>query len=367
MPTWIIRCGWLLVAATLGNQSIAQQTRVEMSLKESVSRGVRFLQSGQQRDGSWLFRGHNVGITALAGLALLEGGLSATDPQLSHAHDYILKDATATDQTYDISVILLFLDRYGSKEDTQLMLKLGERLVAGQLVSGGWTYVCSQSAGSTGTSGQSPAPFTIEADIANNANTQFAVLGLWAARRAGLDVREAMNRVQQRFQATQDRGGRWHYRPGVKLTTDAMTCAGLVSLLMAKTSQSDHERKPLQSDSASEADLRTIPHDEFIDRALRRVARIRMESDSSMHLTWSIGLVGHALRSAQLGSLPWHERGTTILLRRQNRDGGWNHSKPIPPSSRTADTAFAILFLQQSNLTRGVASLQRTPIEYGSE
>src|SRR5262249_35183888 len=67
---------------------------------------------------------------------------------------------------------------------------------------------------------------------------QFAILGLWAARRHGLPVEGPMALVNARFRSSQGDDGGWGYRyaarphdPRHKSTSTAtMTCAGLIGL-----------------------------------------------------------------------------------------------------------------------------------------
>src|SRR5262249_2947755 len=68
--------------------------------------------------------------------------------------------------------------------------------------------------------------------IDDNSNTQFGVLGVWAARKHGVPVEHALDLIERRFLATQTGGGGWPYS-GVVQGSPSMTCAGLLGLATA--------------------------------------------------------------------------------------------------------------------------------------
>src|SRR5205814_1064799 len=77
--------------------------------------------------------------------------------------------------------------------------------------------------------------------VGDNSNTQFAVLALWAARRHGIPVENALSRTTLRFRNSQNGDGGWGYRPeGSGLTaglgfggsTPSMICAGLLGVAL---------------------------------------------------------------------------------------------------------------------------------------
>src|SRR5262249_4020213 len=106
------------------------------------AKGVAFLKRSQLASGSWNDWGHNVGYAALPGLTLLECGVPAKDEAVQKAAKYIRDKAPKHNQTYDISLAILFLDRLGDPQDKALIKSLALRLVAGQTAKGGWGYNC---------------------------------------------------------------------------------------------------------------------------------------------------------------------------------------------------------------------------------
>jgi hypothetical protein len=121
----------------LGN---AEQIQVDRAIQD----GTKYLLARQQaqNDGSFPGPGHPVGVTALAGLALMESGIGPEEPSMRAAAQYILKGLSTLDDTYDLSLAILFLDRFGDTRYRRQIQTLAVRLIAGQTATGGWSYKC---------------------------------------------------------------------------------------------------------------------------------------------------------------------------------------------------------------------------------
>jgi len=110
------------------------------AIDAAVDRGVKYLKGLQQNDGTWA--GDPTGMTALAGLTLMECGVPTDDDSVQKAAAAVRQGAINTDQTYSISLSILFLDRLGEEADVPLIESLTVRLLAGQGELNGWTYSC---------------------------------------------------------------------------------------------------------------------------------------------------------------------------------------------------------------------------------
>jgi hypothetical protein len=109
----------------------------------AIERGVRFLKAQQLRTGTWRPDGfHALGYAALPALTLLECNVPAKDPVVQRAASVVRRHAHLVNDTYDLALALLFLDRLGDKSDRALIQKIGLRLVAAQTEAGGWNYDC---------------------------------------------------------------------------------------------------------------------------------------------------------------------------------------------------------------------------------
>jgi hypothetical protein len=334
---------------------------------------VQYLKGRQNRDGTWSYAGHELGITSLAALALVENGVAPDDPSIKNALEFVRSSAPSNVQTYDISLAILFLTQVGDNRDKELIQQLGVRLAAGQLISGGWTYVCPLVAPTAPTggsvtnkprgnaeagrrAGRINAGGAGRGGIGDNSNTQFAVLGIWAAGRAGLDAKGTMIDVDRRFRGSQSPGGGWGYSgPG---DTDAMTCAGLMSLVLAKGRKVLEgqmvNRRPDKDQPEGPGGRPKMDSDPQIDRGIQRVEFYanNISPNSTLYFLWSIERVGVALGLSRIGHVDWYNRGASVLLQTQQMDGGWRSNR-----GDLADTSFALLFLRRSNLTEGMPQL----------
>src|SRR5262245_57056343 len=191
--------------------SLAKPTRVEAQNRQNrdvaaaVERGVETLKKMQRPDGTWQFmpvgggiNDKDVGCTALVGLALLEGNIPPNDPAITSAVSAVARQAPRLVETYAVAAAIMFLDKHdemaGNRQFATLIPALGQKLLKEQFKEGGWSY-----------GGQGNAAFT------DNSNTQFAILGLWIARKHNVKVEVALLLAEKRFRDTQDQTGGWGY------------------------------------------------------------------------------------------------------------------------------------------------------------
>lgn len=112
-------------------------------VNKAIDRGVEWLKAHQKPSGTWGGNGaHAIGLTALPALTLLECGVPADDARVQKAAQYVRKAVPNMIQTYELALIILFLDRLGDPEDEKRIQTCALRLVAGQSQTGGWTYHC---------------------------------------------------------------------------------------------------------------------------------------------------------------------------------------------------------------------------------
>ena len=117
----------------------------EAEVRGAIARGVAHLREAQTPQGLWRYRynaDHSLGITALAGLALLENGVGADDPAIGRAAEVVRLLAKRSDQTYDLALAILFLARRqagATGPDDPLIRRLGARLAGGG-PGGLWDY-----------------------------------------------------------------------------------------------------------------------------------------------------------------------------------------------------------------------------------
>ncbi|MFO1005531.1 MAG: prenyltransferase/squalene oxidase repeat-containing protein [Planctomycetaceae bacterium] len=205
----MLRWHRLLLAFVLafGLVSSSAQAQISPQIDQARLKGIEFLKGEQYEDGSWSLTDHDVGITALCALALIENGVPVSDEVIEKAQRFIKKEMDETDGTCDIALAILFMHRVGGRDSRPEIRELAARLIAGQNVEGGWGGTCPKaSAGILSNPDERPKP---QAGVGDNISTQFAVQGLWAASSWGVDIRETMSQVSDRFAETQREDGGW--------------------------------------------------------------------------------------------------------------------------------------------------------------
>jgi uncharacterized protein (TIGR03067 family) len=358
----------------------------QAAVRQTIDRGLEFLRSRQSEQGYWAFErevreqnqpaklqedpSYNLGCTALAALAMIENGVPQSDPAIQKAYSYVKNQAPTDKRTYNLGLTILFLTRMGSREDRSLVQRVARRVIMGQLDSGGWTYECPVDT-ERETSRTALATFTRKAGVGDNSNTQFAVLGLWAASRVGAPVDESLQLVAKRFRESQAATGGWDYQSTGKADSNAMTAAGVYGLTVAaaasarKTAGSDAAApsgKSVRPSAKSGADQASavsaggrapLAQDEIFQKGLQRVEQFAaaIGPGASPYFLWSIERLGVTLQMQRFGQVDWYAKGAKALLESQTSSGSWeiNWFKGVP------DTAFALLFLRKAHLGRDIS------------
>jgi hypothetical protein len=391
----------------------------EEDITQAVDRGANFLKGLQRDNGTWAYTDRDaqseVGATALAGMTLLECGVPADDPAVERAAAAVRQASIPLTHTYSLSLAIMFLDRLGDANDELLIQSMSVRLLGGQNEQGGWTYQCpsldekeqrslsnlrpqrNELVGRVDRPRVGAMPGRVTQDLpkevkdqlarltnrqalggdrhpADNSNTQFAALGLWVARRHGIPVERAMNRLSGRFRMSQAPDGSWHYMsatsPGrVGSGTPAMTCAGLLALAVAHgTAQSvlHAGRRTYKDPFAGSAKSGTNFGRDFAVRAgLLYLARYVGQpgfptagqrgmvgaGPPDYYFFWSLERVAMIYGLKTIGKKDWYAWGAKILLDHQNANGSWEGKY-----GDSVDTCFALLFLQRANVARDLTA-----------
>lgn len=295
---------------------------------EAIRAGAGWLGGQQNRDGSWSGASQRGGMTGLCTLALLNAGADADDPTIQRAIRNL--NGVPNRQTYVVSLKCQVLaaadpDRYAGK-----LAEAARFLADSQLPNGMWSYAPGRNNGG------------------DNSNTQFALLGLYEAFRAGAPVpRKVFQLASRHYVKTQAPDGGWGYRGRPRHGYGSMTAAGVASLAIC-----GHR-------------LMSPARPVFIDGACPSCGRYRQSKPLAEGLAW---LVEHfsvrenprrgswlyyylyALERAGMmtglrafGRHDWYRQGAGFLVTNQHEDGHWgNRNSPH-------QTAFALLFLAKGN------------------
>ncbi len=236
-------CGLAFILLLLAAASASAQPPGpgDQEIAKSIARGVQFLKDAQSSEGHWdepAQNNHRLGMTALAGLALLENGVGIDNGAIARARQVVETLARQSDQTYDLSLAILFLARLQQGRrgaGDSLIQALANRLAGGDH-EGMWTYQVPlddadrqagrSRAGRPKRERERPKRarrMAMFGSAGDNSNTQFALLGLWVAGRHGFDSDPSLEAIDQHFRSSQLDDGRWGYRLGMG-GGDAMTC-----------------------------------------------------------------------------------------------------------------------------------------------
>ncbi len=288
----------LFLIASAPGATGATPKEIEKSLKGGTDAiKARY---GRAAGGAPVVGGENsygIGPTALAGLALLEAGIPGDDPAVKNITAQVREASYTQTNTYQVSLCLMYLDRYGDSSDVPLIQMLAFRLLIGQSSAGGWGYQCCPEVppadverlkglkqqqlvagggkdkdkdttkihpeiekyaqtlrpaqnGPGAPPGPGGAPIALGID--DNSNTQFAALAVWLSRKHGVPVEKALEAIEKRFMGSQDaRTGYWQYvglSPGggvapVMMMSPVMYCAGLVGMATGIARREERNQK----------------------------------------------------------------------------------------------------------------------------
>ena len=292
MTPKLVRTAGLLVLL-LAASAPAASAATDAEIKKAIKGGTDALKARYAKGLPALTDGHGVGDPCLAGLALLEGGVSADDPVVKAITARVRDESFKQTQTYQTALCLMYLDRHGSPTDVPLIQMLAVRLLVGQTPGGGWGYQCIASVPADdekrlrGMTANQPAGKLhpeVErygqiitaargagaATADDNSNTQFGVLATWMSRKHGVPVEEALKRIEDRFTATQSPRGNWAYSGGAagglmaNGGSPSMYCSGLLGMATGLARREDRRLKTdapgAKTDPKTKPDAKPDPH-----------------------------------------------------------------------------------------------------------
>jgi hypothetical protein len=390
-------------------------------INDAIVRGAAFL----RHQGG----GNELGKTALVGLALLESGARVDEPVIKAITAAVREGSYTEIKTYHLTLALLYLDRNADPVDAPLIQMLAARLAFGQTNGGGWTYTCMDQVSKEDeqylrarlkpAAGVKLEPGKLHPDVVaymralegrqrlavagdDNSNTQFGLLGLWAARKHGVPVDRNLDLVVERFIQSQNANtGGWPYtgmNVGMDQGTPSMTCAGLLGLATGVARREERLTKPEKKPDPAPKDKdppksndpfftpapkpaeKNPPKrppdrlDVAVWRGLAGLGVTLVESvrngrgrlvlapnggfgRDDLYFFWSLERVGVVYGLEKIGGIDWYETGAETLVRTQAADGSWGNAG----YDANVNTAFALLFLTRSNVVKDLSQkIQRT-------
>ena len=308
---------------------------------------------------------------SIVAYALHKGGLPATHPKIAGAIDAITQKIQAgaygtgngpPHHVYEAACdAMLLVDIDPAAHQAKLNV-LRDYITTRQRSNGSWHY-----------------PATPAADnVGDTSITQFALLGLWAVRRADIEVApEAWDKAARWLIDTQLSDGGFAYHPQEKEkpenynSTMSMTAAGASSLLIIQRMlygdriistpeavPSSRKRFgvleafPQENSAGPKAAAQPAKKisNETLDKSIRKAhtwLNGHFDPRPKFHFytyeLYGCERVGSLLETDRFGSHHWYEDGAQSLSENQRPDGSW-----YATSSPRAMTAFGILFLTRA-------------------
>jgi hypothetical protein len=140
-PRRALALGFSVVGLLASSTSAQDSGPTPEQINQAIDRGVAYLRQAQNANGSWTYTQHGLGMTALAGLALLESEVPRDDPAIQSAEELVRRHASQSTQTYDLALAILFLAKLDpdDEETRNQIRRLGWKL-AGGCQGGMWDY-----------------------------------------------------------------------------------------------------------------------------------------------------------------------------------------------------------------------------------
>jgi hypothetical protein len=316
----LLRAGLLVcLAGWASGQRVPQ-----LAVNKAVDRGVEYLISKQQLDGTWNYgKKPRGGCTALVLYALLSSGVDPLSPAVELAATH-LEYEPLPDQTYDCALMIMALSAHDPKRHRDRLEDLVERLI-GWEAQGGWSY------GSRNPGRQ---------DLSN---TQYAVLGLWAAARAGIRVPKGIwGPVAYGLERYSGSDGGFGYLQDGRESTGSMTAAGVAALAICRDHlglDPEQRRKDKYGalDALDEGSGWLGSHFSVTSNPLRGRTHLG-------YYLYGLERAGALVPTTQFGDHLWYEEGARQLVADQHPKGHWGSTL----GGGLPETCFGLLFLRRA-------------------
>ena len=352
----------LLVVGLFG--PIVGSLRAEITaeqVRQAIDHGVGYLKTQQRNDGAWPVEwpGQPGGVSALCTLALLNSGTEPSDERMQRALNHLRLIEPA--MTYVVSLQTMVFARAEPEKDRLLIDRNVRWLEKTQIRqgprAGAWSY------GELGGMG-------------DNSNSQFALLALYEAERAGVPANDrAWNLAKTYWEKCQNVDGSWNYNLAGADASGSMTCAGITSLVIAADRvQASNARVlgdriecclPNDSRDSDKIDLGwqwlgqhySVSHNPGINRyvlyylyGLERAGRLTARR-----------FIPLTPRPGQADKADWYRQGAEVLVGSQDSLSGFWRGVGHSDDEPLIGTSFALLFLSKGRWPVLFGKVQHTP------
>ncbi|MDR0870102.1 MAG: DUF4159 domain-containing protein [Planctomycetaceae bacterium] len=355
----MFRIVFILTAALFFLPQLTAQDLDPEEIRRAIEQGIQFIKNRQRPDGHWDEQSsiERCGSTGLSIIALLSCGVPKNDPAVQRGLQYMRQfPGTEAGRNYGLSLQTMAFCladpercRMLIRENVKLLEK-NQIKVQNSVNNGGWDY----------------SPGTDRSDLSNS---QFSILALYEAERAGVEVSDETWRRALRYWAdTQNSNGSWGYTPkphdrGTSDERGSMTCAGIASLLItadeldSAAAEVNGNRilcfRPSPAKTAEKIKL-------GFDWMARRFSVSENPGTGGIYLyyyLYALERVGRLTNQRFIGQHDWYREGADKLLKLRDKiDGSWRGQG----TGEVPSTAMALLFL-----SKGRRPVLMSKIQYG--
>jgi len=333
----------------------APVTFSDAAVAEAIRKGVSYLRGAVKPDGSYGPYGepggnyYPVGPTSIAAYAMLESGLVRhDDAQMKKTLDFLVRTQAPRKLVGKGAgggdVYKKSWERYSHKTYS-LGLRANAFLAAAK--KGGGQYqanlrndarhlITSTANGSYGYDA-----FGDLKSAGDNSNSQYGVLGVWAAAQWDLEVpRQYWYAVLKHWLESVCGDGGWSYGRG-GTSTATMTTAGLASLFVCYDNLLADGFIKCDQGPRAQAVLKPLTRAlAWMDKYFASGQAGARGYGDQFYLLYGIERVGLASGYKYFGKADWYKLGATSLLKSQGANGAWNGSY-----GSVVATSYALLFL----------------------
>jgi hypothetical protein len=327
----------MICAGIAPGSAVAQQ-------EPAVNSGVQYLKS---------HRVGGAGEAAMVALGLMKAEIPHDDPVVQRCLSQVRAcfDQSGTyapsmgpgPGTYEAGVSIMALATEDAGENRAMITKIASYIIGRQNHNGSWDY-----------SGR---------DQGDTSISQYAVLGLWEAENAGVEIRPVVwDRAASWYMSVQSGVGSWNYHrddPSEKETC-SMTAAGVGSLLICQRQLERYRHlrrdtssllKPLVPEEGS-TEYHPTTSNVQLDKAITRglgwlTANFAPNSPVAGHtpyyMLYGIERIGALADRPILGKGDWYAKGREFIISSQHSDGSWHSQHGVE-----MNTVWAILFIVKS-------------------
>jgi hypothetical protein len=331
-------------------------------VREAIQRGVGYLKNQQRADGSWpdVLGMPPGGVDALCTLALLNAGVEPDEEPIERALNNLRKIKPV--RTYVVALQTMVFARASPQRD-KLLIARNVKWLEGVQISdgdykGAWSY-----------------PGVVGGGVGDNSNTQFALLALYEAERAGVPASErTWLLAKQYWEKCQRPDGSWGYNLSESGGRGSMTCAGITSLVIASGRLNADDAR-VEGNAVRCCQPRDKDDADRIQRGMEWLGRHYSVSGNpgasggtwQLYYLYGLERVGRLTaqrfiplpaRQGQPAKADWYREGAEHLVRTQDGLSGYWVGAGNAENNPTIGTSLALLFLSKGRWPVLLAKLQ---------